>query len=58
MGLDRQRMDRAFEFRRQRRVNHAVAFDPALPLERLRYNIDPEMRLAAGFMARMAFMKM
>ena len=58
MGLQRQRMDRACEFRRQYRINHAVTFDPGLPFERIRYNIDAEMRLAAGPVAGVAFMKM
>ena len=35
MRLERQRMDGAFEFRRQRCVNHAVALNPALPFERI-----------------------
>ena len=53
-----QRVHASGEFRRQRRIYHAVALDPALPFERVRHNIDPEMRLAAGSVARMAFMKM
>jgi hypothetical protein len=55
---NRQRVNGACEFRGERRVNHAVALDPALPFEGIRYNIDPEMRLAAGPVAGMAFMKM
>jgi hypothetical protein len=51
-------MDGACEFRRQRRINHAVAFDPALPFEGFRHNIQPEVRLAARPVAGMAFMKM
>ena len=46
------------EFRRQRRIDHAVAFDPALPFERRRHNINPEMRLAARPVAGMALMQM
>ena len=38
--------------RGERRVDHPVALDPALPLEGLRYNIDPEMRLPARPVAR------
>lgn len=53
--MDRQRMYAAREFLRQRCIDHAVALDPALPLERLRYDIDSEvgfsLRPAAG-MAR------
>jgi len=58
MRLQRQRMDRTCEFRRQRGIYQAVALDPALPFERFRYDIHPEMRLAAGPVAGMAFMKM
>ena len=43
---------------RQNRINHAMAFDPALPFEGLRHDIDPEMRLAARPVAGMAFMQM
>ena len=35
-----------------------MAFDPALPFEGCRYNIDPEVCLAAGPMAGVTFMKM
>ena len=35
-----------------------MAIDPALPFERLRYNINPEMRLAARPVARVTFMQM
>ena len=58
MRLDRQRVYGSREFRCQRRIYQAVAFDPALPLERRRHDIDPEMRLAARLVAGMAFMKM
>jgi len=43
---------------RQRCINHAVAFDSALPFEGGRYDIDPEVRLAARPVAGMALMKM
>ena len=56
--LERQCMHGACEFRSQRRVNHAVTVDPALPFEGSRHNIDSEMRLAARPVAGMAFMKM
>ena len=56
--LDRQRVHGACEFRRQRRINHAVALDPALPFEGRRHNIDPEMRLAARPVAGVALMQM
>ena len=58
LRLDRQRVHGAGEFPRQRRIYHAVAFDPALPLEGRRHNIDPEMRLAARPVAGMALMQM
>src|SRR4051812_49222361 len=58
MRLDRQRMHPPREFHRQRRVNHAMAFDPALPFEGFRHNIEPEMRFAVRPVAGMAFMKM
>jgi hypothetical protein len=45
--MDRQRMDAARKLGREQLINHAVAFEPALPAERLRYNIHPEMGLAA-----------
>src|SRR4051794_3463048 len=55
---NRQCVHRAGKFRSQRRVYHAVALDPALPLEGRRHSIDPEMRLAARPMAGMALMQM
>ena len=58
LRLDRQRVHRAGQFRRQRGINHAVALDPALPFEDLRYDIHPVMRLAARPVAGMAFMQM
>ena len=51
-------MDTAGKFRSQRRINHAVAFDPALSFEGIRHNIQSEVRLAARPVAGMAFMKM
>ena len=58
LGMDRQRMHGAFEFRRERCVNHAVALDPGLPFEGRRYNINPEMRLTAGSVTSMTLMQM
>ena len=43
------------QFRRQRRIYHAVALDPGLPFEGWRHDIDPEMRLAARPVTGMAF---
>jgi len=56
--MDRQRMYAAGEFRSQRGIYHAMAIDPALPFEGLRYNINTEVRLAAWPMAGMALMQM
>ena len=58
LRADRERVHGAGQFRSQRRVNHAMTFDPALPFEGRRYNIYPEMRLAARPVAGMAFMQM
>jgi hypothetical protein len=46
------------ELRRQSRIYHAMTLDPALPFEGLRHNINPEMRLAARPVARVALMQM
>lgn len=56
--MDRQGVHGGGKFLRQRRIYHAMAFDPALPFEGRRHNIKPEMRLAAWPMAGMAFMQM
>src|SRR5580704_4349201 len=56
--MDGERMHAALKFVRQRRVDHAMAFEPALPAEGLRYNIKPEMSFPAGPMSGMAFMQM
>ncbi|GAB6997557.1 hypothetical protein JCM18382A_23250 [Bradyrhizobium sp. 17-4] len=56
--MDRQRMHRAGKFLRQRRIYHAMAFDPALPFEGRRHNIYPEMRLPAWAVAGVALMQM
>jgi hypothetical protein len=58
LRLDGERVNGSPEFRRERRIYHAVAFNPALPFEGRRYNIDSEMRLAARPVARMALMQM
>ena len=51
-------MHAAGEFLRQRRIDHAMTLDPALPPERIRHNIDPEMRFPARPMAGMPLMLM
>jgi hypothetical protein len=40
-------MHAALELRRKGFVHHAMALDPALPLEGVRHNINPVMSLAA-----------
>ena len=55
---DCQRVHSISQFRRQRRIYHAVALDPALPFEGRRHNIDPKMRLAARPVAGVALMQM
>jgi hypothetical protein len=56
--MNRQSVHGTSEFRRQGPINHAVTFNPALPLEDRRHNINPEMRLAARPVAGMALMQM
>jgi len=58
LRLDRQRVHGPLKFRLKRGIDHAMAFDPALPFEGPRHNIDPEMRLAARPVAGMALMQM
>ena len=53
--MNGERMHAAGEFRRQDRINHAVALDPALPPEGFRHDIYPEMSFPAGPVAGMAF---
>jgi len=52
--MNNERMDSALQFVGQRRVNHTVAFEPALPAERARYNIKAKVRLASGPVSGMA----
>ena len=46
-GVNRERVDAACELADKRFVDHAVALEPALPAERLRHNIYPEMSFPA-----------
>jgi hypothetical protein len=46
------------KFRSKDRIDHAMAFDPALPFEGRRHNMDSEMRLAARPVAGMPLMQM
>jgi hypothetical protein len=52
-GVDGERMDAACELADKRFVDHAVALEPALPAERLRHDIYPEMSLPALAMSSM-----
>lgn len=56
--VDRERVHAAGELGSQRRVDHAMALQPALSAKRLRHDIKPEMRLAAGPVSGMALMAM
>jgi hypothetical protein len=55
--MNRKRVHGACEFVRKRRINQAVALDPALPFEGVGHDINTEMRLAAGPMAGMALVQ-
>ena len=55
--MNGERVDAAFQFAGQRRVNHTVAFEPALPAESARHNIKPKVRLASGPMSCVSLMK-
>jgi len=46
-GVNRERVDPACELADKRFVDHAVALEPALPAERLRHDIYPEVSLPA-----------
>jgi hypothetical protein len=52
--VDRQRMNARCEFAGERGIDQAMTIEPALPLEDLRYDIHPEMSLAAFPMAGMS----
>jgi hypothetical protein len=52
--MDGERMHAAGELVRERRIDHAMALQPALSAEGFRHDIDSEMTLAARPMARMA----
>src|SRR5689334_629178 len=53
--MDRQGMDATRELGRKNLVDHAMTFDPALPAERLSYDMDSEMTFAARPVSGMAF---
>ena len=53
-GVDGERVNAARELTRKCRVDHAVAFEPGLPAEGVRHDIDAEMAFPARPMAGMA----
>jgi hypothetical protein len=52
--VNSERVDAAGELGCKRRVDHAMTFNAALSAEGFRYDIEPEMSLAAGPVSRMA----
>jgi hypothetical protein len=54
--MDRERMDAAGQFGGKNLVDHAMTFDPALPAEGFRHDMDPEVTFTARPMPGMAFM--
>jgi hypothetical protein len=57
-GMNRERVHPAGKLARQRRIDHAMALDPALPAKGFRHDIESEMSLAAGPVAGMALVPM
>ena len=55
-GMDGEGMDAVLELADKRRVDHAVALEPALAAKRFRDDIDPEMSLTARPVPRMPCM--
>ena len=51
--MDGERVHTPLELVGERRIDHAVALEPALPAERLRHDIYPEMSLPALAMSSM-----
>lgn len=56
--MDGKRVDPGREFTRQCLIDHPVTFEPALSLECLRHDINPEMGLPAWPMSGMALVLM
>ncbi len=56
--MDGERVDTAGQFAGKRRVDHAMALEPALSAKGFRHNIKTEMGLAAGAVSGMTFMTM
>ncbi len=55
-GVYGKRVDTGFEFVSEGFVDHAMTIDPALPPERISYDINSKMRFAAGSVSGVAFM--
>jgi hypothetical protein len=53
--MDGECMHPARKLARQRRIDQAVTFEPALPAEGLRHDIHAEVRFAAGPVAGVTF---
>ena len=56
--MDGKRMHAASELAGERRIDHAMPLDPALSAKGFRHDIESEMSLAAGPVARVAFVPM
>ena len=56
--MDRQRVDAAGKLPRKRLIDHTMAFDPGLPAERFRHDMDSEMSLPARSGAGVALVLM
>jgi hypothetical protein len=56
--MDCERMNARRELARERRIDHAMTVEPALPLEGRRHDINSEMRLATFPVTGMAGMLM
>lgn len=54
--MDGECVDSARQLGRKQLINHAVAFEPGLSFERLRYDIETKMSLPARLVPGMAFM--
>jgi hypothetical protein len=52
--MNGQRMDAAGKLALKRRIDHAVAFEPALSAEGVRYDMKSEVGLAAGAVSGVA----
>ena len=52
--MDCKRVDTAAQFRREHVVDQSVALNPGLPFERLRHDINAEVRLALRSVARVS----